>query len=778
MKKNNIADKKSLESAVQLAGLLRGHPELLYLKGVVADLLDLESRVADKKGLPHLRKAFTLAHQIDSEVDWEKVPERLRHYPPVRYSSKGYPINPYNGNGLSDYFIWPTVITKHEDKAINARWRIFLAESIDQLIRYVNRFSTLSHYQEWTNKTTKIHPLRLHRSTALTVSVALRFLVHAEYNAELSRFLTEYERLGFSRSLAFSLNSINFSESFRGRLSTITRMIDYMTDREPPSRIGGDVRARIATSTGAEGCVRVDFSRKADDFTEEEDATAETIGASLLMIAPEEMDDIFEIDSVITASERKRWKDPAYQIQHIARANLSLPFSRNFLQPFQLELVDVWIRNPDICPARRRLLAGMLLLGRSYSAVREARFALSTAPQDPAVEIELLVDVGCWRIRPELPDVKPSDDPHYLPITTSVCLPLLQEWREALLPDKVSDAVGKRLTENLNMQERGLHGMLRKIERGLRPTMIKQWLGRKLFLIDHTHNAAALITPFGAPHLSTLAHYEHPRLADLVSAYTRALQGLQACLPHPPTPIVTPLQDGDIRTGTPTASDPTQLENWISSTLEKLTSMSLKSSVDICRYSNEFVRFSLFMISANCLLRGVTNPDLQIIDRRRRLVVISDKDRGGRGAMSRMVPLSMDGLTQLDYLEQHRQMLRTLPGMPMVIDNTNWPILNWHGENQGARRSLHITAATTKDIVSVDFPGRLNGFRKFAHTRLGEAGIPGQYLDALCGHWHPGMEAYSQFSALNPRLMIETILPVLTDLMHELGFRPVRSRLA
>ena len=776
---NNIhsTNENSLESAIRLAGLLRGHPKLHYLQGVVADLIDLEPRVADLNGLPHLREAIALAHQIESEVDWEKASKNLRHYPPIRRNSKGHQINPYNGDGLSDYFIWPTLLTAHEYEAINTPFRRFLAESIDHLIGYVNRFSTIDFYMDWCENKNNNHPLGLYRSTAFTVSVSLRYLVHYEHREDLIRFLTEYERLGFLTAINFARDCEFFSDDFRGRISAITRMIDYMNNREPPTRTGGGLRARRKNNTEMDGCKRVEFVIKADVYTDEEDSEIETYGSSLFIISPNEIENSPEIDSGSTIAERNRWIDPAYQVQHVARSNLALPYANNYLQPYQLAHIDTWIRNSTISISKRRLLAGMLLLGRSYRSLQDAKFALSSKPHDPDVEIELLLDIGCWRIRPELPDIKPGEGTDYLSTTTSMCLPILPEWKDFILPINPSEHVDKFITEGLNMPERGLLNMLTDIDRGLRPSMIMQWIGRTLFLTDHTHNAAALITPYGAPHLSTLGHYEHPRLVDITKSYCRTLQKLQSFLPAPPLAITIPTQDEDARTGTPTASNPTHLKHWISSTLEKLTTMSLDGSEDLCLYSNQFVRYSLFMISANCLLRGVTNPDIQLIDRRRRLVVISDKDRGGRGAMSRLVPLTPDGLAQLDHMNAHRLALRTLPGMPMIMDITKWPILIWNGDKEGARHSLQIMAATTKDIVSEDFPGRLNAFRKLLHTRIEEAGIPGQYLDSLCGHWHPGMEAYSQFSALNPRMMTETVLPVIIEVMRDLGFRPIRSRL-
>ncbi|MCC2638628.1 MAG: putative breaking-rejoining enzyme catalytic core [Moraxellaceae bacterium] len=771
-----------LSAGIRLAEYLLGHPELRNLQGIVQDILDLASRIADREGLPHLRQAISLAHDVQQQVNWEQLPEGLRGYPRIHRNDRSHPISPFYGDGLSDYPVWPILLTQHDDPELNARYRAFMAEAVDHLIAYVNAFSTVSHYREWVGRTINLHPLREYLPTALAVSVTLRYLVHTEYTQELTEFLSEYEKRGLAQSLWFVRDSGKFSAEFQGRIAALERMLAYLDGREPPSRIGGNIYAQKPRSTEAYGCARVAFLNRADDYTDDEDAAIEGIGASLLTISPDDLEDPSPEDGATSTAERRRWTDPAYQIQHVARANLSLPYTRSHLQAYQIAAIDTWMHTPDIQPTRRRLLAGMLLLGRSLRVMLDARFAISSVPRASDVEVELLVDIGCWRIRPELPDVEPGEGPSYLPVEVSLCLPLLPEWREVLLPPDAAELVGQRLTEGLEITERRLLQQLREIEGDLKPSQVTQWLGRTLFLTTHSHNAAALLTPYGAPHLHTLTHYEHPRIEDLVAAYVRVLATLQPLLyptpGQPPLPIPPPQQDGSARTGTPTASDPGLITQWVNSTYDGLSTMRLETSSDVCSYSNEFVRYAMMLVGANTLARGTTNPDMQLVDRTRRLLVVSDKDRGGRGAMSRLIPLTRDGLRQFDWLAEHRRVLRTMPGMPADIDDMAYPILAWHGDEPGARRSLKIEAATTRDILGENFPGRLNALRKYLHTRLQELGVPGQYLDALSGHWHPGMEPYAQYSALNPRQMREVLLPHLTRLMRELGFRPIRSRLA
>lgn len=772
-------NKNTFETALELANLFRGHPELLYLKGVVDDLMDLESCGSDLGSLPHLRQAITLAHQINANVsDWTMVLPHLQNYPQPHYNQKGQAINPFNGKGLSDYSIWPILITKHPNTHINIEFRKFLAESINYLIEYVNKFSTLKNYLDWVDQKNKDHPLRLYNSTALSVSVSIRYLIQAEYKDDLLLFLSDYKAHGLSKSLALALNNSSLTKSFKGRLTHISRMLDYLTDRKPPCRSRRDVRSRKNKNIGIDGCDSTEFIIKPNEFTDEEDAQIETLGSYLLTIDSDDAEDISDSDNSATIAEKNRWSDPSYQVQYIARANIVLPHSRNHLQSYQLELIDQWIRNTSICLARRRLIAGMLLLGRSYHAVLAAKFSLSHIPQAHDVDIEFLVDIGCWRIRPISPDVTQREGLHYLPIATALSLPLLPEWRDALFPDKTTAIVGKHLTENHNLSEQELRNLLHQIASSLRPSLITQWLGKTLFLTTHSHNAAALITPYGAPHLTTLTHYEHPRISTLATAYAHVLQNLQHLLTLTPSPIISPLQQNDdARTGTPTASDPDHLAAWIAQAINKLNTLDINQIDQFCDYSNEFVRYSLLLLNANCLLRGITNPHIEVYDLHKKNVVIADKDRGSHGAMSRLIPLTKVGFSQLEHMQKHRQALRIRTGMPSAIDTLNWPILTWNNKNAGSRHPIQIDAATTQHIVATDFPGHLNAFRKLLHTRLGEEGIPGQYLDALCGHWHPGMEAYSQYSALHPRLLIATVLPVLTNLMNELGFQSIKSRI-
>jgi hypothetical protein len=772
----------NLAAAIEFTELLRGHPQMHFLRGVIEDVLELGSRIANKDGLPHLRQAISLANAIQRQTNWSLLPSAIRGYPHVRRNDRGHPISPFYGNGLSDYPIWPVLIITHDDPALNAKWRPFLADAIDHLIDYVTRFSSVSHYRQWIAGKVDIHPLREYLHTALAVSLTLRYLVHAEYAAELGELLREYECGDFEEAVWYVRDNGRFSDEFQKRIAALERMLTYLDGREPRTRTGGNIHTGTPRNTEASGCARVDFVQSADDYTDEEDATIEGFGASLFTVLPDDLEELPLDEGTTSAAERKRWKNPAYQVQHVARANLSLPYTRSYLQPHQIAAIDDWMRKPVIPSVLKRLVAGMLLLGRSLRIMQDAQFAVSSTPQAPDVEIELLVDKGCWRIRPELPDVKAGIGPSYMPVVDSLCLPLLPEWRDKLLPPDAAHRIGQRLAEGIGLTERQLLKQLHQIEEDLRPSLLSQWLGRGMFLISNSHNAAALLTPYGAPHLHTLIHYEHPRVADLVAAYVQVLRTLQPLLSvqlsTAPLPILEPEQDGNARTGTPTASDPVRIKEWVKTLQEKLDSRRLRSSSDVCRYSNDFVRYSTMMIGANTLARGTTNPDIQLVDRKRRLLIVSDKNRGGRGAMDRLVPLARDGLKQFDYLTEHRRILRTMPGMPAAIDNMAFPILTWHGDDPSARRSLRIEAATTRDILADDFPGRLNALRKLFHTRLEEAKVPGQYMDTLCGHWHPGQEAYAQYSALSPRLMNEIVLPHLARLMRELGFRPVRSRLS
>lgn len=768
-------------SAIRLAELLLGHPDLLYLKGVLEDLVNLERSSTDVDDLPYLREVSSTAKRLLEQLNWTGLPLSLHGYPTARRNGEGERISPFHHAGLSDLPIWPILLTSHDDDALAPRYRIFLAETVDLLIAYVQMFSTSQHYKEWCAKRTDLHPLRTHLSTAITVSVTLRFLVHAKYSIELNEFLSEYEEHGLVDALAVVRDNEQYSLDFRVRLAAIERLLSYLNGRQPPDRSGGIIRVVTRQIVEASGCSRVAFTRQENNYTEEEDTNAEPLETTLFLISPEDLDNPPGNEGQSSPAERRRWRDPKYQLQHIARANYPLPYTRNYLQPYQLERLNGWLCNQILPVNPRRLVAGMLLLGRSLVAMQSARYAHSSSPRRPEAEIELLVDARCWRIKPEIPEVKDVDAAYILPVADSLCLPLLPEWEHILLPKDALDRCGQLIANDISLQGRGLAKLLQQVDPTLRPTLVMQWLGRALFQTGQTHNAAALLTPYGAPHLATVAHYEHPRADELVVSYKRALAEIQAALPRPsdalPPPIPSPPQAANNRIGTATASDPDALREWIKRTLHELNHMELVTTAQRCHYSNLFVRYSLLKISANCLLRGVTDPDLQIVDPRRRLVVVADKSRGSRGAMNRLVVLTRDGFTQMKYIEEHRKILRTMYGMPANIDDTSWPILTWNSNDPRARRTLRVEAATTKHICGEDFPGKLNALRKHLHTRLGEEGIPGQYLDVLCGHWHPGMEGYSQYSALNPRLLTETVSPLLDRLLNDLGFRPHRSRL-
>lgn len=775
---------KQLQEVGDTAGLIHDFTvrtlapaSLLFLRGVLLDLIDLGHHLVAPDEVPDLQQAVLLAHQLNTILDWTKLPSDQQEYPAPRYNRQGAALNSYNAHGLSDLPIWPILQVTHPDPEMAIRYRCFVARMADLLLRYSKQFSCPDRYEKWCKSPDNDHPLGQHLSAARNASAAIRYLPLESSNERLNELLDLVDQLGVAHAILMILRSEPSGSSLHRRLSALNCLIGYLGGDTPPKR-GPRKSVSRAKKPIREGdnCLRFLLFQKPDDETDPAEAGIEPLPISIMLVEPED-DDLPDSEASTTKAQQRKRRTAHYQSAHIARASQPLPYSMDYLQPHQLEYIHNWLRQSDTDLPLKRMIAGMILLGQSIDEMNKARFSRSVDLQKATIEV--LADAECWRIRPQMPEVEEVETDYVQPIERSLLLPIASEWKALLLPDKM--ATSALLNAGASITTAQLRQKLRDIGHALRPSLLSQWLGRQLFLCHKTHNPAAVLTPFGAPHLVTLTHYEHPRVCDLIDRYVAALRigGFSISEPEIVATAEYAAHEPLARTGAPNASKPEDLCLWVALMLEKLEHMPLVTADDRCAYSNCFTRYSFLMMSANTLLRGVTNPDIRIIDRKRHLVIISDKDRGKNGTMDRLVELTRTGLSQIDFMQEHRHALMAIPGIPPNITNIAWPILSLTELAVKDVRKISIKPARTAELVGLTpvFPGPLNAFRKFMHTRLGELGLPGQHLDVISGHWQPGQEGYSQYSALVPRLLMQSVAPLLQQIQDELGFRPHRSRL-
>lgn len=752
---------------------------LLFLRGILQDLIELENHVTSPDDAPELHQVILLAQKIYQIVDWSRLPPDLQEYPAPRYNRQGIALNSYNAHGLSDLPVWPMLQVQHPNPALAAQYRRFVARMASLLLRYSEKFSNPSDYERWLNNPDEEHPLGRHLSAARNASAAIRYLPLEASASRLSEFLELTDVSGLEHAIGKTLRMELSNTNFYRRLSALNCLISYLGGDKPPRR-----RCRRRVIQGKQpirendNCLRVLLFMQPDDDIDPSEAGIEPLPVSLMFIEPEDDEDLSVSDAGSSKAQQRKRQNTSYQTSHVARTNQPLPFSLGYLQPHQREVIHNWLRQSDASLPLKRMIAGIILLGQSLGVMNEARYSRSDVPLQSSVEI--LVDVGCWRIRPQIPEVNEVETGFVLQIQESLMLPIAEDLKALLLSGDTE--AGAMLNGGMYIEDVQLRRQLRSLSNNLRPSLLHQWLGRQLFLCHKSHNASALLSPYGAPHLVTLSHYEHPLVSDLIDQYVAALRAggfriIESDILAAKHGIDPELAQA--RTGASNASDPEALRSWVISMLDQLENMPLVTAEDRCTYSNCFTRFCFLMTASTTLLRGVTNPDIRIIDRKRHLVIISDKDRGKNGTMDRLVELTRDGLIQIDNMQQHRHALMATPGMPPDITNVQWPILTLTEKAGQNSRRISLKPAKTTELVGLTpaFPGPLNAFRKFLHTRLGELGLPGQHLDVLSGHWQPGQEGYSQYSALVPRLLMESVRPLLKQIQDELGFRPHRSRL-
>jgi hypothetical protein len=90
---------------------------------------------------------------------------------------------------------------------------------------------------------------------------------------------------------------------------------------------------------------------------------------------------------------------------------------------------------------------------------------------------------------------------------------------------------------------------------------------------------------------------------------------------------------------------------------------------------------------------------------------------------------------------------------------------------------IQARPGTLIDILAEYVSLPLNFPRKAMCCYLTEAGVSADLVDAWMGHWSYGESPWSSRSMLSPTIYLREVGPVVDRILHEIGFRPIRSKL-
>lgn len=168
--------------------------------------------------------------------------------------------------------------------------------------------------------------------------------------------------------------------------------------------------------------------------------------------------------------------------------------------------------------------------------------------------------------------------------------------------------------------------------------------------------------------------------------------------------------------------------------------------------------------------------DERNVDRARKLLLISDKDRTNP-TNTRIVPLVEVALRQMDKYQQH--VARLTASQPLLAQLRPY-------KTASRRRPAVFTIDTRNPsvwryIVSKDIErfrrGHLQAIsnlqRSYLSSRLDEMGCRGAYIDAFLGHWHSGLNPFSVYSTLPAVTFAEIMRPLIEEIAMQDGWEVI-----
>lgn len=211
---------------------------------------------------------------------------------------------------------------------------------------------------------------------------------------------------------------------------------------------------------------------------------------------------------------------------------------------------------------------------------------------------------------------------------------------------------------------------------------------------------------------------------------------------------------------------------------------------------NAFTTYCIMMIGFATGYRAVKEPfyDERDIDWKTGFAVISDKDDNDY-YNSRLVWLPPICLEQLKLYKKHRSQLadeisifnpKTSKALISPINKSPWGTPPKNSKNQkqlpgflfylkpnGAHQSITPYQITNRIESFYELP--LNANRHYLRTRLREAGVGGETVDAFMGHWLTGQEPHGKYSSFSPECFQQELAEPLSTLLQKDGWKPIKG---
>lgn len=460
-----------------------------------------------------------------------------------------------------------------------------------------------------------------------------------------------------------------------------------------------------------------------------------------------------------------------YQALNIGKNNQKLLFSWSVLtKNEQAWLVEKITSKPFSNNVESFLLIA-LLTGREVEQIIQARVVSND--DEPEFEIEYLLESSQLRVRIKKPNIRSTKSRAFIKAESHIVinLPLVSVSHNGRSTLESKFAIGGRVFDFDAFEAKlMIDRFLKNQPNGYRVKLSNiRSLAASLFA-NHANDpsAGALLLDGVTALQKTVRHYLTVSSAKLRSDYEKSLA--YSGLRFPSEKKRRKNQVDRQWVGTDYCLKDERLKAWILNIQKRLEKFPEEID-EVIKYHNIYTIYTIQMFSHAVFWRGNKTPISNHYDLSSGFIIMNDKSLGA-GYNMRYNALPSMVVDQINNYLVHASRVKALvnlSGMKMMKLSDDFFFLTDLAKPRPVRAGLLLN-------VSPKFPGRRNALRLHMRSALSREGVPGELIDAVMGHWHNGMEPYSNYSSLSPSIIRSKTLPVISKVMEDMGWTPIHSK--
>jgi hypothetical protein len=465
-------------------------------------------------------------------------------------------------------------------------------------------------------------------------------------------------------------------------------------------------------------------------------------------------------------------------------------------RPTEYELYVLWdeISNPSEHDLPAALVIQLVLLtDRPIDIVLDAQLKCRAVDLPETTEsgrVYLCQEIAVWQgqvPRPErIRQIEPALERSLVPTVPGVRLPIVKAlfdtltkylgtdpkaWRGSLFPSTEKTALADRTD-----------ALLKRIKKDTGARLTMKRIERALFnkIVDGGGDLVEAVyisgrQPTSGQHNGIYYHCAYE--ADLQEVYLTTLSKLFPEFKD----SVKPVREWGCtnrRVGSPycpTASWVKQLVVDLKQNFDEVSRRPIVKTT-LAQIHNAYTLYTVFLLFYATGYRSVLAPVSRTtdIDLDSRYMVIADKT-GDNYSHARLIPLPEVFVAHWEHYLNHRKRVINLMGSYLDLPDPGHVLFFISTQDKQKPRALLLKPVTISKYALGIYDAPLNLSRHYLRSEFGHRQLTGSTIDAFMGHWVPGKEPMARFSSLSPVAFRDSIIPVLDEMLAEMGWVAMRG---